>query len=134
MLNVNLFPKEQLGNQVSSMKETLLLERTSNLPIEKAVFNQPFNISLNSTHNFYNFAYTCWTSQTAFTSKWKYVTHLTDLSQALKLVDYRTLLCTNAIKTTLAAMNLPFEQEAILYDHNNVLKLFKQNSVLIQFE
>ena len=31
-------------------------------------------------------------------------------------------------------MNLPFEQEAILYDHNNVLELFKQNSVLIQFE
>ena len=31
-------------------------------------------------------------------------------------------------------MNLPFKQEAILYDHNNVLKLFKQNSVLIQFE
>ena len=31
-------------------------------------------------------------------------------------------------------MNLPFEQEAILYDHNNVLELFKQNSVLILFE
>ena len=31
-------------------------------------------------------------------------------------------------------MNLPFEQEAILYDHNNVLELFKQKSVLIQFE
>ena len=56
MLNVNLFLKEQPDNQVSSMKETLLLERTSNLPIEKAVFNQSFNISLNSTHNFYNSA------------------------------------------------------------------------------
>ena len=31
-------------------------------------------------------------------------------------------------------MNLPFEQEEILYDRNNVLELFKQNSVLILFE
>ena len=35
MLNVNLFPKEQPNNQVSSMKETLLLKRSSNFPIEK---------------------------------------------------------------------------------------------------
>ena len=31
-------------------------------------------------------------------------------------------------------MNLPLKQEAIPYDHNNDLEIFKQNSVLIQFE
>ena len=31
-------------------------------------------------------------------------------------------------------MNLPLKQEAIPYDHNNDLEIFKNNSVVIQFE
>ena len=31
-------------------------------------------------------------------------------------------------------MNLPLKKEAIPYDHNNDMEIFKQNSFLIQFE
>ena len=39
-----------------------------------------------------------------------------------------------SLKNTLTTMNLPLKQEAIPYDHNNDLEIFKKNSALIEFE